>query len=95
MANVVGTAGDDVLAGDSADNIHGLGGNDTITAKRADTVFGDGGNDVINIVVDGVPGNQKVEGGAGNDIVNATALRCHQRSLCVRRRDRHLVVPES
>jgi len=85
IANVTGSAFDDVLAGDAqANTLRGLAGVDTITGGAGnDLVLGGDGDDQLdgeadldrvegeagNDVVNGGDGNDVVVGGAGNDVV--------------------------
>ncbi|MDP5183793.1 calcium-binding protein [Blastococcus sp. BMG 814] len=78
-ATIVGTAGADVLVGQSgvADVIYGAGGDDRIVGGdfysddavpglAADLLCGGPGADAVT----GGPGNDKINGGDGNDVVN-------------------------
>jgi hypothetical protein len=78
-ATIVGTAGGDVLVGQSgvADVIYGAGGDDRIVGgdfysadqvpgRAAELLCGGPGADSVK----GGPGNDKVNGGDGNDVVN-------------------------
>ena len=66
-----GTAGDDVMIGDTANNnMHGLGGNDQMHGLAGnDMMFGDAGNDVVL----GYEGQDTVRGGDGTDTVQGDA----------------------
>ena len=84
IANLMGSANADVLAGDFRDNtISGGGGDDKIyggpdpsnlpmdrdDVSNDDTLMGDGGNDMIF----GGAGDDTLDGGAGNDMLNGGA----------------------
>ncbi|MFT3972949.1 MAG: calcium-binding protein [Amaricoccus sp.] len=80
MANILGTAGGDVLKGTaSGDTIHGLGGNDTISGVGGnDVLFGDAGNDGLiggtgNDALFGGLGADTLLGGFGNDTMSGGA----------------------
>lgn len=64
-----GTAGDDVLVGDSrADVIQGLGGDDTLRGKAGDDeIYGGGGADRIS----GNSGQDFINGNGGDDFIRA------------------------
>lgn len=71
---VVGTPGDDTLAGGSQDDIiHAGAGNDTVQGNAGnDQLFGEAGNDTLlggdgNDVLDGGTGDDRMEGGKGAD----------------------------
>ena len=71
MAEIAGTAGDDVLNGTEGDDIiHGFGGNDTIIGGAGrDTINGGDGNDNIH----GGMGGDTVSDGPGNDFAYGEA----------------------
>lgn len=76
-ADIVGTAGDDVLTGtDKADVIVGLDGADTIVGLDGrDTVCGGLGDDVVTLgghddIAKGGGGNDRVRGSIGNDVLS-------------------------
>ncbi|CAL1690066.1 hypothetical protein MMB232_00186 [Brevundimonas subvibrioides] len=80
---LVGTEGDDTIsAGAGNDVVRALGGNDTIiTGPGTDTVFGGDGDDVVVVSgrgsgIDGQTATAfvTVDGGAGQDTVDATAV---------------------
>jgi serralysin len=86
MANLNGTAGNDVLVGDDAnssgvggdDTIHGGGGDDVIDGRGGTNhVFGDDGDDTIRLGTE--PTNSThaytyADGGAGNDTLELTGI---------------------
>lgn len=74
LTYINGTAGNDILSGDSSDNIiFGLSGDDSISGlDGSDILYGDAGNDNIcggkdNDLVHGGTGNDSLSGDSGND----------------------------
>ena len=67
-AGIIGTDGDDTLAGfQYGDIMQGLAGDDTMSGKTGkDTMCGKGGGDELN----GGADNDKLEGGGGDDTLN-------------------------
>ncbi|MDG2270658.1 MAG: calcium-binding protein, partial [Halioglobus sp.] len=66
VTSITGSAGTDVLVGDTKTTISGGAGNDNITGGSGnDTLNGDAGNDTITAGT----GNDTVTGGAGNDTI--------------------------
>ncbi|WP_321504556.1 Ig-like domain-containing protein [Breoghania sp.] len=77
IENITGTAYNDLITGNSGDNVikggdgndrlGGLGGNDTVIGGEGnDTLFGDGGNDTL----EGGEGNDTLTGGTGFNVLD-------------------------
>jgi Ca2+-binding RTX toxin-like protein len=85
LANVIGTADNDVLQGDlpglpEVDTLSGLAGDDTLFGDGlADTLNGGEGNDVLN----GGAGNDVMVGGTGADIFVAASRGQNETDLVV------------